>query len=57
MRGKETAVTCESCGESFVVAADDESIVRAIFGHEVECPYCFAWCEFTLDEDTFQPDD
>ncbi len=55
-RAQEIAVTCEACDETFIVVPDT-GLFKTLFGHEVECPYCFAWCDFTLDDNTFTPDD
>ncbi|MEK7994737.1 MAG: hypothetical protein AAB403_13115 [Planctomycetota bacterium] len=55
-RVQEVAVQCEECGETFVVIPDT-GLFKTLFGHEVECPECGAWCEFTLNENTFERDD
>lgn len=56
-QGREVTVECEKCDEVFIVAADDTSIIKSLFGHEIECPKCGAWCEFELEDDTFEKDD
>ncbi len=49
--GKETVVDCGTCGQVFVAAGDDDSLFKTLFGHEVECPHCGAWCDFKFDDE------
>lgn len=51
--GREVVVDCEACGEIFIhtLNADDTTILKGIFGHEIECPFCEAWCPFEIDDD------